>query len=727
MVSQFFPPTIGGQERVVEDLSVELKARGHHVAVATLQQEGLTASGEHPSGVRIYPIASTAGRFFRGYLDPSRPHTPPVVDPGAAAELRRVIRLEKPDIVHGHDWLIRSFLPLKRRHGPGLVVTLHDHSLVCANKRLMRAGRACSGPGPAKCLRCSASHYGRVKGSAVTLGNWVMASPERALVDMFLPVSRAVGEAAGLPEHKASYRVIPNFMRARTDAERRDEKLSGLPRKFVAFAGDASRDKGVAVLLEAHAQLEDPPPLVLIGRVIDPAMLASAVGPERASSPVLLAAPFGQVRAVGVQSHGVVLDALSRCTVAVVPSVMEEGFGLVALEAMSLGRTVIASDIGGLRDIITDGENGILVPPGDVEALRAALERALEDGRLRTKLGAAARRRVDDFTADEIVPQVERAYEDVLAARRTRGTARARDDRGASGLVGRFRRSLRSGATAVALYLTVLSGRLRSQEFSAVVRRIWAGLDRRELQVILGLTVLAIFASALPAGDWTPLRAIVVLPLVLVLPGYALTRTIFRREILGLPERIVLALGLSLVTAALVSLFIYLTPFGLRLYSWVAGLAVVTAAAVAVMAARPASASTGSGPILPRFGLAVSRSRVAVGIAFAAAGFAVAAVVLARTPLSSPVAPGYTALWLTRAPSSSSLILGVRSEEHVRTHYVLRLALPGGGRRLRIALDPGETWRRRLPPARHAAASLFRVGHPGVYRSVRLAAARTNQ
>jgi glycosyltransferase involved in cell wall biosynthesis len=735
MVTQFFPPTIGGQERVVEDLSIELKARGHHVAVATLQQEGLSPSGDHPSGVRVYPIRSTAGRFFRGYVDPSRPHSPPVVDPGAAAELRRLIRRDKPDIVHGHDWLIRSVLPLKRRNGPGLVVTLHDHRLICANKRLIRRGRACTGPGPAKCLRCSASYYGAAKGPAVTLGNWAMAAPERALVDMFLPVSRAVAEAAGLHgDQGRGHRLIPNFMPTGASSPGEKERLSGLPTEFVAFAGDASPDKGVAVLLEAHGLLEDAPPLVLIGRVIDPQMLAPVVGPERASSPLLLAAPFGRVRAVGAQPHEVVLDAFRRCTVAVVPSVMKEGFGLVALEAMSAGRPVIASDIGGLRDIITDGENGILVPPGDVEALRAALERVLEDKRLRSKLGAAAQLRAADFTADRIVPQVEQAYEDVLAARRTRRSGRrlvSKPGAGPSGLLSRSGSVLRRSVGTAGIFLSALAGHvlaarrrhLAPGRMSAVTRDVWAGLQRRESRLILALTALAVIGSTLPSGGWTPLRAILVLPLVVFLPGYALTSAIFRRRAPEAVERIVLALALSLVAAAAVSILLYLTPFGLRLYSWTAALALVTVAAVVVVAAGPSPAPAPAGPILPRLAFLVPRSRTVFVLALAAAGFAAAAVVLARTPLPSSSAPGYTSLWLTRDPRSSTLVLGVRSEEHQRTRYVLRLALAGSKTDRQLVLDPGQTWKVRLPPARQAAASLFRVGHRGVYRSVRLTAA----
>jgi glycosyltransferase involved in cell wall biosynthesis len=681
MVTQFYAPTIGGQERVVEDLSRELIARGHHVAVVALQQGGRPPVSD-VSGVRVYRIRSTSARFFRGYIDPTRPHSPPAVDPKAARELRQILKLEKPDLVHGHDWLIHSYLPLKRRHGPGLVVTLHDQSLVCANKRLIRNGEACTGPGPAKCLRCSASHYGRAKGPAITVGNWVMSATERGLVDMFLPVSQVVADAARLRGRRAPHRVIPNFLPAAADSTAQGEKLAGLPRKFILFVGDVARDKGVGVLLEAHKLLEDPPPLLLIGRIVDPDALEPAFGPERMASAALLAAPIGNVRAVGPQPHEVVLDAFRRSTVTVVPSLMHEAFGLVAIEAMSAGLPVIASNIGGLPDIISDGKNGILVEPGDVEALRAALARVLANSALRSRLRAAAKRRAADFAADVIVPQVEQAYEEVLATRQ-RPPAHAE------------RPSTPAGA-----------------------QRFWRELRRRELLIVVALTALGLVGTALPAGAWTPLRTILVLPLALVLPGYALTRAIFGRRKPALPERLVLVLSLSLVTTALTSLFLYLISFGLTLHSWAVALAVVTIGATFVAAALPAPAD--DGPKRDTRHLARPFLRpLPIGIAVAAACLAAAAVVLARTPLSSPSAPGYTSLWLTHKPHSAALTLGVRSEEHQRTRYRLRLVLAGHVSRRRFALAPGETWRKTLPPAPHAAASLYRAGHPGVYRLVR--------
>jgi glycosyltransferase involved in cell wall biosynthesis len=73
-----------------------------------------------------------------------------------------------------------------------------------------------------------------------------------------------------------------------------------------------------------------------------------------------------------------------------VPS-LREGYGMAAAEAMAYGRPVAASAVGGLVDLVEHGVTGLLVPPGDIAALRAAVERLLGDRDLRMRFGAAAR------------------------------------------------------------------------------------------------------------------------------------------------------------------------------------------------------------------------------------------------------------------------------------------------------------------------------------------------
>src|SRR6186997_1201100 len=112
MVSDFYWPFLGGVEQHVRTLAHALHERGHHVAVATLWQDGLTEADDD-CGVQIYRLRSSVQRASWLFSEPKRPWAPPFIDPEIALGLRRVIAHERPEIVHGHDWMARSFLPLK--------------------------------------------------------------------------------------------------------------------------------------------------------------------------------------------------------------------------------------------------------------------------------------------------------------------------------------------------------------------------------------------------------------------------------------------------------------------------------------------------------------------------------------------------------------------------------------------------------------------------------------
>jgi glycosyltransferase involved in cell wall biosynthesis len=129
--------------------------------------------------------------------------------------------------------------------------------------------------------------------------------------------------------------------------------------------GRLSREKGAHELAEATAGL----PRMIVGD-----------GPLRHLFP----------DAVGFVSPAEVGTYYERAAVVVCPS-RREGYGVVAREAMAYGRPVVASAVGGLLDVVEDGVTGILIPPGDPVALRAALERLLADPELRRRLGEAGR------------------------------------------------------------------------------------------------------------------------------------------------------------------------------------------------------------------------------------------------------------------------------------------------------------------------------------------------
>ena len=317
MVSDFYPPAAGGVEHHVHNLSHALARRGHQVTVATLLWPDASVA-ECDGEVQVRRIRTTSQRIHSLFAT-DRMWAPPVPDPEAVGSLRSIIREARPDVVHGHDWLTRSFLPLKRWSRAALVVTLHYFVQTCAKMSLMYRPRPCSGPSPGKCIACAANHYGLLTGPAITAGNWLGSRAERALVDRFIAVSQDVARGNNLDPQGQSIDVIPNFIADDDPAGQAldDAYLRQLPsEEFILFVGDLRIEKGVSVLLEAYAGLDDAPPLVLIGKAWPDA--PSAFPPR--------------VHALGEWPRAAVLAAWERCLFGVVPSVWPEPFGMVLIE-----------------------------------------------------------------------------------------------------------------------------------------------------------------------------------------------------------------------------------------------------------------------------------------------------------------------------------------------------------------------------------------------------------
>jgi glycosyltransferase involved in cell wall biosynthesis len=402
MLAQSFAPIVGGEERVVEDLTRELAARGHEISIATLQQPGGVPPGEI-AGAEVHTLRSSSYRFVRSQGDTERRHAPPIPDPETMLDLSRVLRRERPQIVHAHNWIVHSYLPLARTSRSALALSLHDYGLICATRRLRRKDHVCSGPAPVKCQLCAAEHYGLGKGLVAAFGTRSQESRLRRQVDVFLPVSSTVEDLCRIREDEVS-RVIPNFIGDLPEAPLDDPRLAELPEEpFILYFGDATVDKGTWELAEAYRELRDPPPLVLVGRCyID----------ELKERP--------GVHAMGPWPHALAIEALRRSLFSVAPSLWPEPFGLVALEAAAAGKPIVATAMGGLRDIVVDGETGLTVPAENREALTAAMQRLIDEPQLRERLGAAAKGQAAKFSPAAVVPQVELAYEGALATHRAR-------------------------------------------------------------------------------------------------------------------------------------------------------------------------------------------------------------------------------------------------------------------------------------------------------------------
>jgi glycosyltransferase involved in cell wall biosynthesis len=179
-------------------------------------------------------------------------------------------------------------------------------------------------------------------------------------------------------------------------------------RPLVACVGRLNRWKGQSVFVDAIARLD--------GRFPDARFLIAGDAPPGEPEPreQLVA----RIHAAGLDERielaGFVEDGATifeGAAIAVVPSIWPEPFGLVVLEAMRAGCTVIATDHGGAVELIEHDRSGLLVPPGDAAALAEAIARVLGDPALGVALGAAGRARAEhDFGVPAMLDGIEAVY-----------------------------------------------------------------------------------------------------------------------------------------------------------------------------------------------------------------------------------------------------------------------------------------------------------------------------
>jgi glycosyltransferase involved in cell wall biosynthesis len=187
-------------------------------------------------------------------------------------------------------------------------------------------------------------------------------------------------EEVGLPKERVAVEPYGVDLSAFSPPARRDRqgRRGGVIRCL--YVGQISHRKGVRVLVEAARRLHNRPiEFVLVGPMVSPEVLRN---------------PPDNLHYWGPTAHGGVAEIMHEADLFALPS-LEDAYPLVTLEAMASGLPVIVSDHAGTSELITHGEDGLVIPAGDVTALVQAIERLFQDNHLRAAMGAAARRRVE--------------------------------------------------------------------------------------------------------------------------------------------------------------------------------------------------------------------------------------------------------------------------------------------------------------------------------------------
>jgi phosphatidylinositol alpha-mannosyltransferase len=218
-----------------------------------------------------------------------------------------------------------------------------------------------------------------------------------------LAVRIAVSEAAARVARRrlgGTYEVIPNGI----DTERfaRAEPADLGPGRKLLFVGRLDARKGFRLAVAAFARLAPERPdlrLVVVGE-----------GPERAALDAFPPELRERVVLLGALPNRDLPPIHAACDAFVAPNVGGESFGIVLVEAMAAGLPVVASAIPGFDEVVRDGVDGVLVPPGDVGALTRTLARVLDDPPLAERLGRAGRERARAFSWEAVLPRLEAAY-----------------------------------------------------------------------------------------------------------------------------------------------------------------------------------------------------------------------------------------------------------------------------------------------------------------------------
>jgi len=213
------------------------------------------------------------------------------------------------------------------------------------------------------------------------------------------------------------YEIIPNGI----DVERFTQNAAPWPqyqdgKTNILFVGRLEKRKGLRYLLDAYSRIKWDLPNIRL-------LVVGSGNPDKESHRILAARGLQDVEFLGPVSQEDLPRYYATADIFCSPATGSESFGIVLLEAMASGKPVVASDIEGYASIMSDGRQGILIPPKDSEALSAALARLVQDPSLRQQMGAEGRLTAEGYRWSKVARRVEEYYYQCLEAHQCLETA----------------------------------------------------------------------------------------------------------------------------------------------------------------------------------------------------------------------------------------------------------------------------------------------------------------
>ncbi|MDI6704462.1 MAG: glycosyltransferase family 4 protein [bacterium] len=358
IVTPYFYPLRGGVQEHVYNLYLHFKRRGHIVKIITSH---FNNEAKEQDIIRIgrgipIPINGSVGRIG--------------VSINLCSKVKETLRKEEFDLLHIHEPLAPTI--------PLFMLKYSD------------------------CINIGTFHAGGKRSLSYSLGRGFLKKYFLKL-DGRIVVSHAA-EKFVRKYFGGEFQIIPNGIdtnRFREDIspieEYKDEKLN------ILFVGRFDKRKGLDYLLSAFKMVKK--------EVKDIRLIVVGGGYKKYKKRI------GDIVFTGVQYERLP-QYYSTCDIFCSPAIGQESFGIILLEAMALGKPVVATNIPGYNEVVTHNKEGLLVPPKDKEALRDALIKLLRDKDLRIKMGKNGREKAAEYSWERIGERVLDYYNEIIKMRR---------------------------------------------------------------------------------------------------------------------------------------------------------------------------------------------------------------------------------------------------------------------------------------------------------------------
>ncbi len=369
-VAPYFQPHIGGVESHVLEISREFIRRGHEVKVYTSQYDTSLPKHQDIDGISVHRIKPILNIF-------STPLMP---------KLRQELLKTHCDVVHTHiPPPFVEFFSARARNKTKIPLVLTYH---------------CDLELPNFLNKFIAGFYRR------TFGHYSLLFTDKIIVttNTYAATSRSVWHFKPI--------VIPNAVNIKDfhpdiDGSKIKKRHDMEGKKVVLFVGRIKFHKGIEYFVSAAKFFGDDTKFLIIGTGDFEDVVKNYIQTLKLEDKVIL---------VGKVPSEELAEYYAACDVFVLPSLTRlEAFGIVGLEAMATGKPVIVSDIPGVREVITDGKEGFLTPPMDIERMAEKIKKLLSNPQLCERMGSMGRKKVETkFNITKIVDDLENVYSKII-------------------------------------------------------------------------------------------------------------------------------------------------------------------------------------------------------------------------------------------------------------------------------------------------------------------------